>query len=201
MTTPSKQIQNTIVINWFTLSQPVLWIILFSRLDDRGLILRNILNVSPPSVYSILRNGPSSIIQHCSRKDGGGRKELDSVIPEVLLTSRCWITAVPTAGAGALCLAWWLPCCGRGRELDSKLADVILKICLLTPSRWATTVLLPVLLELSSLTKLWTVDTETKLELLLNSYVYHSISKNRNVVSKTKLICKHRTNLRKRLAL
>ena len=60
-----------------------------------------------------------------------GRRESDSnvtnaVIPRVyLLPPHHWITAVPTASAGPLCLAWQLPCCGMGRKLDSKLPKVL----------------------------------------------------------------------------
>ena len=46
----------------------------------------------------------------------------DAVVPGVLLLPlRHWVTAVPAASAGALCLVWWLPRCSRGRKLDSKL--------------------------------------------------------------------------------
>ena len=76
-----------------------------------GIILRNVLDVLLPSVCSIFRSGPSDNLQHCGRKEGGRRKELDSniadaVVPEVLLLPpRHWVTAVPAAGvAGALCL-------------------------------------------------------------------------------------------------
>ena len=72
-----------------------------------------------------------------------GRKESNSVanavVSGVLLLLRHWVSAVPTAGVtGALCLAWLFPRYGRGRKLDSKLADVILEVRLLPPSCWVT---------------------------------------------------------------
>ena len=109
----------------------MLWIILFSGFDDRGLILRNLLNVSPPSVCGIFRNGLYGTIQHCSREEGGEEKGADSisdaVVAEVhILPPHRWVTAVPAASvAGAFCLTKQLPYCGRGRELDSKLIKKI----------------------------------------------------------------------------
>ena len=61
-----------LMINWFRLSRPVLWMILFFRLDDCGVILRNNLDVSPLSVCRIFRGGPSSTFQHCGREEWGG---------------------------------------------------------------------------------------------------------------------------------
>ena len=62
-------------IYWFRLSRPVIWIILFSGLDDHGLILRNLLNnISPQSVCSIFRSNPSNTIQHCSWEEVGEEK-------------------------------------------------------------------------------------------------------------------------------
>ena len=43
-------------------------------LDDRGPLLRNLLDVLPTSVCSIFGSGPSSTLQHCSRKEGQQKK-------------------------------------------------------------------------------------------------------------------------------
>ena len=47
-------------------------IIMFSGLDDHGLLLRNLLGILPPSVCGIFRSGPSSTLQHSSREEGWG---------------------------------------------------------------------------------------------------------------------------------
>ena len=48
---------------------------LFSGLNDRSLLLRNLLEVSSSSVYGILRSSPSGTL----REEGGERRiELDS---------------------------------------------------------------------------------------------------------------------------
>ena len=52
-----------------------------------------------------------------------------------LLPPRRWVTA-----AGTLSLLRQLPCCSWGRGPDSKSVDVVLEICLLLLSRWATAV-------------------------------------------------------------
>ena len=49
------------LINWLRLSWTVLYIILISRLDDHGLLLRNILNVLLPSMCSTIRSGPPAL--------------------------------------------------------------------------------------------------------------------------------------------
>jgi hypothetical protein len=59
----SSMISIEMSINWFRLSQLVLYIILFSGLDDLGLLLRNLFEVC-----SIFTSGPSGTLQHCSRK-------------------------------------------------------------------------------------------------------------------------------------
>jgi hypothetical protein len=66
-----------IEVNLLRLTWPALCIILFFRLDDRGLLLRDLLNVLPPSVCSILRSGPSG------GEEGGRRRELDDGIEKV----------------------------------------------------------------------------------------------------------------------
>jgi hypothetical protein len=78
--------------------------------DDRGLLLRNLPDISPPSVCGILRRGPSCSLQHCIREEGG-KEELDSNLADTLVlevslqTPRLWVAAVPaTCVAGALCL-------------------------------------------------------------------------------------------------
>ena len=45
---------------------------MFSGLDDSGLILRNLLDLSPPSVCGIFRNDPSGTLEHCGKEEGGG---------------------------------------------------------------------------------------------------------------------------------
>ena len=47
---------------------------LFSELDDRGLILRNLLDVSLPSVCGIFKSGPSGTLQLCGREVEGVEK-------------------------------------------------------------------------------------------------------------------------------
>ena len=49
----------------------MLRIILFSRVDDHGRLLRKLLNILPPSVCGIFRSDPSGI-QHCGREEGAG---------------------------------------------------------------------------------------------------------------------------------
>ena len=58
-------------------------IILFSRLDDCGLILRTILDVLPPSVCGIFRSGPSSTLQYCGRE----RRERSQTPMSLMLSS------------------------------------------------------------------------------------------------------------------
>ena len=92
------------------------------------LILRIVLGISLTSWGVVLQALFNSAV-------GGRRKELDSVadavVPEVLLLPPCrWVTSVPDTSAGALCLVWWLLHCDRERELDSKLADVVLSLLL-----------------------------------------------------------------------
>ena len=84
------------------------------RLDDRGLWLRFLLDVSLPSVCSILRSGPSGTLQHSDFHTAVGGRELDSNLP-----------------------------------MPSSLKSVFL----------LAAGLLLLLLELSSLTKLWYVDS------------------------------------------
>ena len=105
--------------------------------------MRNLLDVSPPSLCDIL-SGLSGTPQHFGREKGGRSRDPDSnvadaVVREVLLSPlRRRVTAV--FGAGALYLAWRLPRCCRARKLDSKLAYVVLEVRVLPPSRWATAV-------------------------------------------------------------
>ena len=54
----------SVMIDWFKLSRPVLWIIFWlTELEDRGLMLRYFPDVSPPSVCGIFRSGPSGTLQ------------------------------------------------------------------------------------------------------------------------------------------
>ena len=57
---------------------------MFSELDDRALILRNLLDVSPPSVCGIFRTGPSCTLQHCGREEEGRRREPDSNVVDAV---------------------------------------------------------------------------------------------------------------------
>ena len=47
------------------------------------------------------KSDPSAPLQHCGRKGGEGIRTLDAVVPEVLLSPRCWVTAVVFAGGPA----------------------------------------------------------------------------------------------------
>ena len=53
-------------------------IILLSGLDDHGLMLTNVLDVTPPSVSGIFRSGPSGTLQHCG---GEGERSLTPTSP------------------------------------------------------------------------------------------------------------------------
>jgi hypothetical protein len=76
---------------------------LFSGLDDCGLLLRNLLNISLPSVCSIFRNSPSVTLQHCGREEGRRRKS-DSNLADAIFLEGClplphyWVTAISAAG-------------------------------------------------------------------------------------------------------
>ena len=48
---------------------------LFSRLEDRGLIIRNVLDVSPPYVCGIFRSGLSGKLQHSIGRKGEGKQK------------------------------------------------------------------------------------------------------------------------------
>ena len=117
-------------------------------------MLTKVLNVSPPYV-----GGSSGVVLPAQFNTAVERKEsdsniIDAVVPVVLLLPlHCWVTAFPTVGAWALCLVWRLPHYGRGRKLDSELADDVFEVRLLPPSSGLPLLFLPVLLELSSLTE------------------------------------------------
>ena len=51
-----------------------LWIILFSGLDDHGLLLRNLIDISLQSVCGIFRSGPSGTLWHYGREERGQQK-------------------------------------------------------------------------------------------------------------------------------
>ena len=70
-----------------------------------------------------------------ARENESDSNAIDAVF--FLLPPRRWVTA-----AGGLSSLQQLPCCSGGRGQDSKSVDVVLKVCLLLPSRWATAVVL-----------------------------------------------------------
>ena len=81
------------------------YIILISGFDDNGQLLKNLLNVSLPSVCGILRSD-SSGTQHCGKDKGGGRRReldfnlADAIVLEVrILPPYRWVTAAGVAGA------------------------------------------------------------------------------------------------------
>ena len=77
-----------LMIYWLRFSLLLLCIILFSELDDHGLLLKNLLGVSSPSVCGILASVPSGTLGHCGNEEGGGwRRKPDSTLPMTSLKS------------------------------------------------------------------------------------------------------------------
>ena len=79
----------------------------FFGLDDRDLILRNLIDILQPSACGIFRSDLSSTLQHCSREEGEKTEPDCNAVEAVvrLLPPYCWVTAIlADSVAEALCL-------------------------------------------------------------------------------------------------
>ena len=113
-------------------------------------MLRDVLDVLPPSVCSIFRSGPFGTL---STMVGGKELDYNAVNAVILLLPPCcWVTAVSAAGSGNFCVAEG----GRSQTPNSKSSS---KFVFFLPASGPPLLSSPVLLELSSLHEPWSVDT------------------------------------------